>query len=58
MGQSPSAERWSTKRGEGGLGGRGNKCIDKIYTLAFRARAGSTKHISFFIRLIGFKGLS
>jgi hypothetical protein len=31
--------------------------IDKIYTPAFRARAGSTKDISFFIRLIGFKGI-
>jgi hypothetical protein len=36
----------------------GNRSIDKIYTPAFRARAGLLKCISFFIRLIGFKGLS
>jgi hypothetical protein len=34
----------------------GNGSIDGIYTPVFSRARGTTKDISFFIRLIGFKG--
>jgi hypothetical protein len=48
-----SGER-RTKKDFVDAGRGGNRSIDEIYTPGFRARAGSTKDIFFFIRLIGF----
>jgi hypothetical protein len=55
--RSANAGKRSIKKDRVGAGGRGKGSIDKIYTPAFRARAGSTKDIFFFIRLMGFKGI-
>jgi hypothetical protein len=55
--RSANAGKRSIKKDLVDASGRGKQKYSETILLLFRARAGSTKDIFFFIRLMGFKGI-